>query len=184
MEASRATGDRLTPGVHSFKNLEFWKLARQLAVDSIRMSRRFPKDDATRVLTRQFVASVSSIGANIAEGHGRFSRAAYRNHLSIARGSAAETENWIDLFAAIELLSPQEEQDYTNRCHQIIASLTRAMQRLSADIRAGSSQIREESAIYDSEGDFGFEPPDGYFDDEAPMLTSSHARENEDEPGT
>jgi four helix bundle protein len=50
----------------------------------------------TRILTDH---SSSSIGANIAEGHGRFSLAAFRDHLQIARGSAAETDNWLAVLA-------------------------------------------------------------------------------------
>src|SRR5207248_7356528 len=45
----------------------------------------------------QLVRSVDSIGANIAEALGRRGNADQRRLLFIARGSAFETEHWIDV---------------------------------------------------------------------------------------
>src|SRR3990172_4030696 len=123
MRASDSEAGSGQPDVYSFKNLEFYQKARVLAVDAVRLARRLPKDDASRVIARQFVASVTSIRANIAEGHGRYCKAAYRNHLSIARGSAAETEDWVDLLVSLDLMSAAEGRQLTARCEEIIASL-------------------------------------------------------------
>ena len=53
---------------HSFTNLDFYQQARALAVDAFNLARKLPKDDATRVVSRQLIAAVTSIRANIAEG--------------------------------------------------------------------------------------------------------------------
>ncbi|MGQ2990278.1 MAG: four helix bundle protein [Brevundimonas sp.] len=50
-----------------------------------------------------------SIPANIAEGYGRGTRAAYVSFLRIARGSLLELETHIELAARIELLTDAEE---------------------------------------------------------------------------
>lgn len=150
---------------YSFKNLDFYQQARSLAVDIFKIARRFPKDDATRVVTRQVVAAATSIRANIAEGHGRYSRAAYRNHLSIARGSTTETADWADFLLAVGLISEEEEQVISARCQRIIASLTRAMRRLSDTASASSPRIAEGRAQYGI--DEPFDPnADGDFDDD------------------
>ena len=73
---------------YNYRNLVVWRQAQDLALEVIKVAGRLPNTGAAAVLARQLVASAASIGANIAEGHGRFSLAAYRNHLSIAKGSA------------------------------------------------------------------------------------------------
>lgn len=147
MRASGSEREIQPAEVHSYRNLDFYQQARTLAVDIYKVSRRFPKDDSTRVVTRQVVASATSIRANIAEGHGRYSKSAYRNHLSIARGSAAETEDWIDFLVSIDLLLDEEGRELSIRCQKIIASLTRAMRRLSNDL-ATTNKISDEEAAY------------------------------------
>ena len=72
-----------------FRRQLLWQKAQQLAVDVVLLARKLPRDNASDT-SRQLVRSASSIAANIAEGYGRFSQGAYRNHLSIARGSAYE----------------------------------------------------------------------------------------------
>jgi four helix bundle protein len=182
MGASEGDVDASTSNVNSFKNLEFWKLARSFALDCVKLTRTFPKDDATRVIARQFVASATSIRANIAEGHGRYSKAAYRNHLSIARGSAAETEDWLDLLASLNIIASDQERDLTARCQQIIAALTRAMKRLDADLRlAKAPRIAEESPSYGS-GDRGsLDQPYNAIDDDASMPNAPMLKEDDDD---
>jgi len=74
-----------------------WTKAQEFASEIAEMVGTLPRDRVTDVLGNQLLRSATSIGANIAEGYGRYSQAAYRNHLSIARGSAVETESWLDL---------------------------------------------------------------------------------------
>jgi four helix bundle protein len=129
------------------------------------------------VATRQFVAAATSVRANIAEGHGRYSRAAYRNHLSIARGSTAETMDWIDLLRSIDLLSAGEERQLAQRCQRIMAALTSAMQKLSTSTPGSASRVRETTPPYGSDTPFDIDLHDEGFDDDALMLPSSHALE-------
>ncbi|HEU5089904.1 MAG TPA: four helix bundle protein, partial [Roseiflexaceae bacterium] len=82
---------------YSYRNLILWQQAQELAHDIIQITKRMTLSWASAIIARQIISAATSIGANIAEGHGRFSVAAHRNHLSIARGSAAETDSWLDL---------------------------------------------------------------------------------------
>ena len=83
-------------GAYSYRNLDLWQRAQELALGVVKMSESLPRSEAARSIARQVVSSSGSVAANIAEGHGRYSVAAYRNHLSIARGSVAETDSWVD----------------------------------------------------------------------------------------
>ena len=76
--------------------------------------------------------SAGSIAANIAEGYGRFSQAAYRNHLSIARGSAFESESWIDLLMRLGYIDREDGDDLTAKCKAIQIMLTTRMKSLPA----------------------------------------------------
>ena len=55
----------------------------------------------------QLVRAADSIGANIAEGMGRDSRADQRRFFLIARGSLYETEHWLERAAARGLITKQ-----------------------------------------------------------------------------
>jgi four helix bundle protein len=55
-------------------------------------------------LTAQIRSAVISVPANIAEGYGRSHRGDYLHHLSIARGSLYEVENYFILLSDLELV--------------------------------------------------------------------------------
>lgn len=141
---------------YHYRNLILWQRAQELAHEVMQVTKRLPNSWANAVIARQVIASATSIGANIAEGHGRLSVAAHRNHLSIARGSAAETDSWLDLLRREEIISPEEERQLHARCQQLLGILTTKMGKLQAD-RRGDSSIREDQAEYRVEQ--YYEPP-------------------------
>ena len=149
------TGDQPTgvrePGVYNYRNLDLWRRAQELAVDVIRLSETLPSSPAGLVLARQVVRSAASIGANIAEGHGRYSLAAYRNHLSIAKGSAAETDSWLDLLSRLGYISSETEQRLHSQCLVILGALTRRMRALDAQLGGSARRgAREERSVYET----------------------------------
>jgi hypothetical protein len=58
---------------YHFRNLILWQRGQELAHDVIQVTKRMPQSWANAVIARQIIASATSVGANIAEGHGRFS---------------------------------------------------------------------------------------------------------------
>ena len=137
---------------YEFRNLVIWQRGQELALQVIRMTERLPHTVAARTIARQIVASSGSVSANIAEGHGRYSVAAYRNHLSIARGSVAETESWIDLLRRADHIGAVLEQDLVRRCQELIAGLTSQMRLLERKLRSeGHGKIGEGEAFYGAE---------------------------------
>lgn len=137
---------------YSFRNLSLWKKGQELAIRVVKMTERLPRTIAARELTRQLVKSAGSVPANIAEGHARYSLAAYRNHLSIARGSVAEVLTWIDELAGVGYLERQVEAELAKDYERLFAGLMTQMQALEAKLRRGNNgntQIREPDADYD-----------------------------------
>ena len=82
--------------VDSFRDLDVWQKALDLAELVYRLSARFPPPEqfGLRAQMRRAAVSVSS---NIAEGTGRFSTRDYARHVSIARGSVAEIESQLEV---------------------------------------------------------------------------------------
>jgi four helix bundle protein len=149
---------------YSYRNLILWQRAQELAYDVIQVTKRLPQSWASAIIARQIIGSVTSIAANIAEGHGRFSIGAYRNHLSIARGSATETDSWLDLMRREGILSIQEEEALHSRCRQIIGMLTTKMNSLDHQRNDTGNEMRESAIVYSSSLDahpsFPFEQDD------------------------
>jgi four helix bundle protein len=75
----------------SFRDLEVWQCARELATLLYRLTQEFPRDEIYG-LTAQLRRAGVSIASNIAEGSGRGTRSDYRSFLRMARGSALEVQ--------------------------------------------------------------------------------------------
>lgn len=77
-----------------FRELAVYRLSAALAdavFEDVARSPRFERS----TLGAQLVRSADSVGANIAEAHGRWTAADKRRLLLIARGSLYETEHWL-----------------------------------------------------------------------------------------
>ncbi len=137
---------RTTEPAYSYRNLALWKQAQDLAQAILELTAKLPASRVSETLARQLIRAAASVPANIAEGHGRFTPAAYRNHLSIAKGSACEVDSWLDLLRRLSLISPNNEAQLHQRCSAIIASLTGRMRDLE---KLSTKTVREESTLYD-----------------------------------
>lgn len=85
--------------VKSYKDLIFWQKSYLVAREVIALCRKLPKDHISLIISRQVIRSATSIGANIAEGYGRYKGKEYERFLQIALGSAQETEYWLSLLS-------------------------------------------------------------------------------------
>lgn len=87
--------------INSYKELKFWKTSWQTSLLIVQLTRRLPNERATWVITDQILRASFSIGANIAEGFGRYRGREYSRFLQIALGSARETGYWLELLKEI-----------------------------------------------------------------------------------
>ena len=133
---------------YGFRGLIVWQKAQGLALEVARIVAALPKDAVASVLGRQAMASAASIAANIAEGYGRYALGAYRNHLSIARGSACETDGWLDLLRRSGYIDEETELKLHDLCMEVVKLLTTRMIGLDRQ-RNGKGRIREEPNSYE-----------------------------------
>jgi len=83
-------------GYISLEKLGVYKLARQLSKIAWEIYERIDWK-IKKIMGEQFVQSTDSVGANIAEGYGRFHYLDKVKFYYNARGSLLESRHWFDL---------------------------------------------------------------------------------------
>ncbi len=82
--------------IQSYKDLTVWQKSMDLLVEIYRLTKLFPRDEQF-ASTSQVRRAAISIPSNIAEGHGRLTKAEFRHFLCVARGSFAEAETQLQI---------------------------------------------------------------------------------------
>ena len=91
----------------NFTNLRVYQLSEKLADEIWQIVNQwdyFPKD----TVGKQLVRSADSIGANIAEGNGRYNYQDNKRFVRIARGSLNETRHWLRRAYIRKLLTEEQ----------------------------------------------------------------------------
>ena len=91
--------------VQSYRDLEVWQKAMDLAEGCCRATKGFPKEELFG-LASQIRRAAASVPANLAEGHGRQHTREFLNFVSMARGSLMELETHLLLSQRVGLLTP------------------------------------------------------------------------------
>jgi four helix bundle protein len=82
--------------IKNFRDLDVWRLAMEIVVDSYKCTKSFPKEEVYGLVSQMRRAALS-IASNIAEGFNRYHNKEYRQFLYIALGSCAELETQIEV---------------------------------------------------------------------------------------
>lgn len=125
--------------VESFEDLDVYRLAENLGDriwEIVSIWPNFPKNS----LGYQLVKSGDSIGANLAEGFGRFHFAENRQFVRISRGSLYETRHWLRRAYKRDLLKEPEVKELRDlldelapRLNAYIRSIGKAQQERTND---------------------------------------------------
>ena len=113
----------------SFENIITWQKAHQFTRLVYQITKGVPEDEKFG-LTSQFRRAAVSIGANIAEGYKKLSKADKLRFLNISEGSLAECQNYIILSKDLEYLN---REDYT-LLHECATELGRLLTAYSNGI--------------------------------------------------
>jgi four helix bundle protein len=90
----------------------------------------FAKD----ILGKQLVRSADSIGANIAEGFGRYHYKENKNFSYFSRGSLIETKGWIIKAKTRKLISETQYSEYLNKLSIIHLKLNAYLKQIGNKI--------------------------------------------------
>jgi four helix bundle protein len=121
--------------VRDFKDLLVWKLARELRVQIYALVTKFPPEERY-ALNTQMRRAAQSIGANIAEGFGRYS---YRENIQYcrqARGSAFEVRDHLVTAVDAAFITKDEYAESD-------ALAQRVIQTINGYIRSTNSRLAE-----------------------------------------
>ena|ERR1035437_3907486 len=79
------------------------------------------RNEAARLMGKQFVRAATSIGANIQEGCGAESRADFIHKYAIAEKEARESHYWLELIMDAEFVPSTRISSLRNEASEIIA---------------------------------------------------------------
>jgi four helix bundle protein len=116
--------------MRNFRNLDIWKDAIDIAVETYEATQDFPKEEEFGLKSQLRRASVS-ISFNIAEGSSRSSDREYVRFLEIAEGSAFEVETQLIVSTRVRVLASIKSE----KLMQQIQSLQRRINSLIQKIR-------------------------------------------------
>lgn len=104
--------------LHTYKELGLWRNSKEVSLLVVRFSRKLPNERVVWIITDQLLRAIFSVGANIAEGFGKYQGKEYLRFLSISIGSVQEAEYWLGLlkdifpqfFSEIEMILSKNEE--------------------------------------------------------------------------
>jgi len=110
----------------SLQNLTVYLKAKELSKECLEYfySLKFEKND---FLVLQLLRAITSIGANIAEGYGRYYTKNYRLFLSIARGSCFEVDYWLEIAISLKKYNNETLTEYKRKNLELIKIITTTM---------------------------------------------------------
>ncbi|MBR5087280.1 MAG: four helix bundle protein [Muribaculaceae bacterium] len=98
--------------------------SKAFALKSIKLYRYLIEEKHEYVLSRQFLRSATSIGANIKEAIRGQSNADFGSKMNIALKEASETEYWLELMQESEYISYNQGEETLNDCRELLRILT------------------------------------------------------------
>lgn len=115
--------------VKSFRDLEVYKLSRQLSGEIFEVTKKFPKEEMYS-LTDQIRRSSRSVGAQIAEA---WAKRKYEKHfiskLTDADGEQLETQHWIETALDCSYISKEISNDFLSKYSSVGKMLSSMMSK-------------------------------------------------------
>ncbi len=124
--------------IKSYKDLIVWQKAHENDVMIIELIEDFKNCIPLNVIGRQLMKSITSISANIAEGHSSFVGKEYLTFLNYALRSAYESDNWLTLLIDSSRLSGKYDlallQSIRSRNIEVIKMLSTIIKKLRKNL--------------------------------------------------
>ena len=132
--------------MRNYEDLEVWQKAHILTIDVYRATERFPRSE-TFGLTSQIRRASSSIGANLAEGCGRWGDVELARFTQIANGSASELQNHLRMAKDLGMLSASEYGCLLKELTSVRQMLSAFLQKLRGTRDKTKSAASESNSV-------------------------------------
>jgi four helix bundle protein len=119
-----------------FRNLKVWERAHSLTLTVHKASGQFPREELFG-LTSQMRRCSASIGANIAEGCGKYGNNEFQRYLQIASGSASELDYHLLLARDLGFFEERDYRRLAGELLQLRKMLTSLLQKVQSERLAG-----------------------------------------------
>lgn len=117
--------------MRDFKKYEIWQLSHKFTLEIYELTKNFPNSEIYGI-TSQIRRACSSIPTNISEGCGRDSDAEFNRFLTIALGSANETEYLIILSKDLNYITEEKSISLIEKINIIKRKTYQLKQKLIA----------------------------------------------------
>lgn len=114
----------------NFKEMNIWKESMEIAVDIFKISEKLPRKEDF-ALTSQIRRSSLSISGNIAEAFGRGHSLDKVNFYYFARGSVAETQNYIEYGKRVGYFEETQTEELNKRLDRLCNELNKIIVTLT-----------------------------------------------------
>ena len=94
------------------------------AIKIVNLYKKLVNDKKEYILSKQLLRSGTSVGANVREGVNGISKADFKCKLGIAFKEAKETEYWLELMIATNILTKKEASETLKECNEICKILS------------------------------------------------------------
>lgn len=127
-----------------YKGLAFYQKARIVIMRLNDEINSWPNSLQSLSISRQLFRAATSIGANIAEGHGRHAGQEYIHYLIIARGSANEVDHWLNTAIDCKIGNQSNLQnlvDLNNETRRMLSATINTLQKQQVSKKVGESPL-------------------------------------------
>jgi four helix bundle protein len=118
--------------VNSFRDLEVYKLSREISWEIFMLSRKFPQEEKY-ALSDQIRRSSRSVGAQIAEAWGkRRYELHFISKLTDADGEQLETQHWLEVSEESGYLDAGKSKALLGKCESVGKMIQKMIEKASA----------------------------------------------------
>lgn len=129
-----------------YRELVFYQKAQEMVKDVDALVKTWPRSMQEQEISRQLFRATTSVGANIAEGHGRHQGREYIHYLTIAQGSANEVDHWLHTSIDCQLRNGAEIKRLISLNAEVCKMLATTIRTLKS--RQPTKSVREDSLPY------------------------------------